>query len=263
MTIKNVVLVHGWGLNKAIWSSYADSLREHLPEIKVHLLDIPGYGEMAHKPSSSNIRVLAQQCLSQAPEQALWVGWSLGGMIAMQAAILDQEQSSNRVQALQLINAAPKFIASTDWPSGVDIAIFRKFCDSLASDYEKTLGQFLLLQAGKTTDARKLAREAQVKMGEYDNPSQNTLEQGIECLAAIDLREELAALSLPVQVVCGTLDRVAMPETCRASAQLLSAELVEMQCGHAPFLTHPDVLIERFVSFIEQLKLQKEASLAV
>ena len=77
------------------------------------------------------------------------------------------------------------------------------------------------------------------------------------------MREELTTLSLPVQVVCGTLDRVAMPESCRASAQLLSAELVEMQCGHAPFLTHPDILIERFVSFIEQLKLQKETSFAI
>ena len=256
MIINDVVLLHGWGLNKAVWLDYLASLELRLPNIRFHLIDIPGYGELSHKDSSSDIQEITQECLNQAPEKALWVGWSLGGMIALQAALTDLEgKSGNRVQALQLINVAPKFVQSSDWASGVDIAIFDRFCAELAKDYERALGTFLLLQAGAAKGARALARDAQSAIEQYRRPSELTLRRGIECLASVDLRGRIESLSLPTQVVSGTLDRVTMPESCRLLSQMMGAQLVEIKAGHAPFLTNIEFMLDNFDSFVNQVEI--------
>ncbi len=255
MVINDIALVHGWGLNKAIWHKYAEALQKKMPALTFHLIDIPGYGELADQDSPSCIKELAKACLAQAPEQALWVGWSLGGMIAMQAALLDLEEPlSSRVQALQLINATPKFVQSDDWSSGVDIAIFDKFCDELSNDYERTLGMFLLLQAGASKGSRALARDAQAAISQYSNPSKITLRRGIECLANVDLRAPLAGLSVPAQVISGALDRVTKPESSRALSQMMGSELVEMHSGHAPFLTDVEFMLETFERFVSNVE---------
>jgi len=230
-----------------------------MPDCRFHLIDVPGYGELAHQDSPSNIKELADECLLQAPDQALWVGWSLGGMIALQAAMLDEKNTTKRIQALQLINVAPKFVQSVDWSSGVDIAVFDKFCDQLSNDYERTLGQFLLLQAGATKGARTLARDAQQAIKKYANPSELTLRRGIECLASVDLREQLSAVVVPAQVISSKLDRVTKPESSRALAQMLSAELIEMHCGHAPFLTDVEFMLTNFQRFVGKVEVSYAA----
>ena len=260
MVINDVVLVHGWGLNKAIWNDYVGFLQCRFPSIRFHLIDILGYGELSGKDSSANLKELAEKCLVQAPEQALWVGWSLGGMIALQAALVDLEKNSvARVQAVQLINAAPKFVQAADWPSGVDMAIFDKFCNELASDYERTLSMFLLLQAGAAKGARKLARDAQSAIQQYPSPSELTLRRGIECLASVDLRSEVTKLSLPAQIVTGTLDRVTMPESCRLLSKMMPAELVEVHSGHAPFLTDVEFMLNNFERFVKRIEVGNAA----
>jgi len=249
MNVGDVVFIHGWGLNKAVWQGYLTVFAKRFPELNVHNLDIPGYGDLAHTSSHADIVELAKNCLDQAPEQAMWVGWSLGGMITLQAAIL--AQNTNKIQGMQLINTTPKFVYSDDWISGVDIDIFKKFSADLARDYSKTLATFLLLQAGANRGARQLARDAQDAISVYGDPSEITLMQGIGCLESCDLRTQLAQVTLPSQVVCGTLDRVTKPESSQRLAQLLETELVEIQSGHAPFLTHPSQMLDCFAGLLQ------------
>jgi len=167
----------------------------------------------------------------------------------------DHQQNSQRIQGLQLINCAPKFVQAEDWPVGVDIGIFEKFCAELAADYDRTLAMFLLLQAGASKGARDLARSAQQAIQVYPQPSAQTLSMGIECLANTDLRESLCLWSksepqIPVQVVSGTLDRVTNPDNSKSLLEFLSAELVEIKSGHAPFLTEPEQMIDSFESLL-------------
>jgi len=86
--VENVVFVHGWGLNKAVWGDYIVAFKSRFPNLNVHNIDIPGYGDQAHVDSTESLEELARACLKQAPKNAVWVGWSLGGMITMQAALL-------------------------------------------------------------------------------------------------------------------------------------------------------------------------------
>jgi len=248
--VKHVVLLHGWGLNSAIWDDFALGLRLARPEVVVHQMDLPGYGHNAQQGSSASLMELAKTCLNQAPEQAVWVGWSLGGLLAMQIALL----GSTRVQGLQLISSTPKFTSSDDWVYGVDLTIFKRFRDELANDYQKTLTKFLLLQAGSSKGARDLARAAHASICQLPAPDAKTLGDGIECLANHDLRSQLGSVSVPTQVVSGRLDRVTTPQSSRFLAAELRVELVELHCGHAPFFTHQADTLDALLRLLDRVE---------
>lgn len=249
--INNVAFLHGWGLNRQVWAQVETELGVINPDIKCQLLDLPGYGGAADIDDADNLAVLARHCLAQIHAPAVLVGWSLGGMVAMQAALLDKISADPKVLGLQLITTAPKFVASADWSFGVDLAVFQRFSSELARDYERTLAVFLLLQAGAHIGARALARTAHKAVCELPAPSARALQAGIDCLAKADLRPHLHKIDLPVQVVSGLRDRVAKPESSVKLAQLLGAQLLEFDAGHSPFMTHANGYANALNEFVQ------------
>ena len=77
---QDLVLLHGWGLHSPIWKEFAPTLAQHF---RVTVIDLPGYGESKYDPKTAkSLPKLAEQLLEYAPPQAIWLGWSLGGLIA-------------------------------------------------------------------------------------------------------------------------------------------------------------------------------------
>jgi pimeloyl-[acyl-carrier protein] methyl ester esterase len=251
--INKVAFLHGWGLNREIWSIVEAKLSEMLPFVECQMLDLPGYGGADDIEGADKLENLARHCLNQIEEPTLLVGWSLGGMVAMQAALLEAKGGSKKVQGLQLITTAPKFVESSDWPYGVDLVTFQKFSNELAGDYERTLTIFLLLQAGSNEGSRELARSAHQAICGLPSPSAKTLQDGIDCLAGADLRDELPNLTLPIQVLSGLRDRVAKPESSAKLAELLGAQLLEFDAGHSPFMTHLDLYCNSLADFLQSI----------
>ncbi len=250
----DIVLLHGWGLNSAIWSSMVELAGRAFPRFKFHALDLPGYGRFVHERGSASLVDMADSCLDRAPEAAVWVGWSLGGMVALQAAMQDSKQ---QIRGLQLIGAGPKFVEGDDWPHGVALASFQRFHAELSGDYRAALSTFLLLQSGANRGARQLAREAHQAICDLPDPSAETLQAGIDCLAEQDLREALsnnkALRCLPSQVVLGLRDRVSNPAASRALAELIEADLIELDTGHAPFLTEPESVLAQLGILLQRV----------
>jgi len=250
----DVVLLHGWGLNSGIWGDFIEFAAVHAPQIQLHCLDLPGYGHKATEPSSHELSELAAACLKDAPDTAIWVGWSLGGMVAMQAAL---QSGNERISGLQLIATSPKFIKGDDWPQGTDKAVFENFSMAFSDDYEKALIGFLLLQSGANKGARQLARQAHRRICDWPNPALETLQSGLACLAKSDLRHDLDKpsqfIDIPVQVLSGQLDRIVRPEGAHALAALMQAELVNLPCGHAPFLEQPRAVLDHLLNLVAKV----------
>ena len=72
----HLVLLHGWGLNAQVWDCITPQLASHFT---LHLVDLPGYGRSGGFGAMS-LEAMAQRVLEQAPPQAVWLGWSLGGL---------------------------------------------------------------------------------------------------------------------------------------------------------------------------------------
>ena len=78
----HLVLLHGWGLNAKVWDCITPQLASHFT---LHLVDLPGYGRSGGFGAMS-LEEMAQRVLENAPERAIWLGWSLGGLVASQVA---------------------------------------------------------------------------------------------------------------------------------------------------------------------------------
>jgi len=244
-----LVFIHGWGLNSGVWHSFSDHLRQRETSLEFEFIDLPGYGTSIDILGADSLEAMARHCLDRVREPAIWVGWSLGGMVAMKAASIEP----SLIVGMQLISTSPKFVQSADWPEGVDMAIFESFSEQLANDYQRTLTMFLLLQAGSNTGARELARAAHQAICQLPSPSAETLHAGICCLEEVDLRAELGLLSMPIQVISGLRDRVAKPATATQLAKLLNAELIELNAGHASFMSGPDEVASNLLRLVEQV----------
>ena len=79
---RHLVLLHGWGLNAEVWHDISVRLSAHFT---LHLVDLPGYGR-SRGFGPLTLPQMADALLAQAPARAVWLGWSLGGLVASQLA---------------------------------------------------------------------------------------------------------------------------------------------------------------------------------
>ena len=136
----DLVMVHGWGMNRQVWEPVASALAAHF---RLHLLDLPGHGASdwdAAQPYS--LDALVEALLSEAPSRANWLGWSLGGLVATQMAWRHPERVSRLIQ----VASSPCFVARDGWP-GIQPEVLAGFHRQLEQNSVRTLERFLAIQA--------------------------------------------------------------------------------------------------------------------
>lgn len=240
----DLVLLHGWGLNAQVWQSMVVRLAPHF---RLHLVDLPGYGRsQGFGPMS--LSDMADIVLRQAPERAVWLGWSLGGLVASQIAL----SAPSRVEKLITVASSPCFSAQDDWP-GIKPDVLQGFQQQLSEDFQRTVERFLALQTLGTESARQDARLLKSVVLEQPMPSVDVLNGGLEILREADLRQPLTDLSVPLLRLYGALDGL-VP---RKVAGLLddewpnSTSVVMPKAAHAPFISHPDAFTEQVIAFVQ------------
>ncbi|MBJ3815615.1 pimeloyl-ACP methyl ester esterase BioH [Shimwellia pseudoproteus] len=242
----HLVLLHGWGLNAGVWHCIEAQLSAHFT---LHLVDLPGYGR-SQGVGAMSLENMAQQVLRQAPDRAIWLGWSLGGLVASQAALTQPE----RVQALVTVASSPCFTACGDWP-GIKPEVLAGFQHQLSEDFQRTVERFLALQTLGTESARQDARRLKEVVLSQPMPSVEVLNGGLEILRTADLRQPMAQLAMPVWRLYGKLDGL-VP---RRVAGLLdeawpdSPSWIFDSAAHAPFISHPAAFCARLLDLKSQL----------
>ena len=73
----HLVLLHGWGLNAEVWRCIDEELSSHFT---LHLVDLPGFGR-SRGFGALSLADMAEVVLRQAPDKAIWLGWSLGCLL--------------------------------------------------------------------------------------------------------------------------------------------------------------------------------------
>ena len=97
-----VVMIHGFGLNRAMWQWQLPALTPHFSVLTYDLL---GHGESAPPSGTPDLAMFSRQLLGLMDrcgiERAAVVGFSLGGMIARRAAL----DRADRLSALAILNS--------------------------------------------------------------------------------------------------------------------------------------------------------------
>jgi pimeloyl-[acyl-carrier protein] methyl ester esterase len=241
----DLVLLHGWGMNTAVW--------EELPSVlavgwRLWQIELPGHGESPFQLRHDSRGAWADACLEAAPERAVWLGWSLGGMIALEAAL----RAPSRVQALVLVTSTPRFVRAPDWPAAMDAGVLEQFHEGLLADPAETLDRFLALQVMGAASGRKGLRTLRREVAQRPAPSAAALEMGLDLLRDTDLRERMGSLGCPTLWLFGQRDNLVPAAASEGVAALLPSARRRVISGaaHAPFLSHPQETGGEIASFL-------------
>lgn len=241
----DLILLHGWAMHGGIWEPVVNPLAE--AGFRVHVVDLPGHGRSEPLPDFT-LPGLVEVLLDQLPKGAIWAGWSLGGLLAMEAA-----RVSDGVSQLLLIGTSPRFVREPDWPHGMEPDLLRGFARELSRDWKKTLKRFLSLQLGSRANLA-LLRRIRERFFDINPPHEQVLNQGLDLLEQADLRAYLGQLQLPSLVIHGQHDRLVPVSAGQYLADHLPHARLQIndQAGHLPFLSHQDWFLQQTVPLLNR-----------
>ncbi len=241
-----IFALHGWGLNAATLAPLADAFGDH----EFVAVDLPGHGARRDEPFGRDVDALVEGLLAQAPSRAVWLGWSLGGMLALAAAAA----APKRVAALVTVASSPSFVARPDWPQGMPAERLRRMASDLSADMQQTVDDFLTLQVLSSRGGRAALRQLQASLHERGMASQQALDDGLHVLEVLDLRDRLSALVMPVLAMGGARDRLVRPAAIEAWAAMVphGRACIFEDAAHAPFLSHREAFVGRVMDFLRE-----------
>jgi pimeloyl-[acyl-carrier protein] methyl ester esterase len=232
-------------MHSGVWHLLADGLAEHFT---LHLVDLPGHGHSDWQAGAFELDRLLPELAENTPQRAVWLGWSLGGLIALAFT----QRYPEKVNKLSLMAATPLFVQQPDWPCAMEASVFESFAINLDVDQQQTLQRFLMLQAKGAEQSRATIRELSQQLATQHTPDTAALVAGLDCLLHWDMRKALSELDCPVQLILGNRDTL-IPASLSDYAVKLNPELMVSLVdggGHAPFIAQPQQcqqLIEQFI----------------
>lgn len=239
-----LVLLHGWAMHGGVFAPVVERMQATRT---LYIVDLPGHGGSRDCDISLTLESATQAILDAVPV-APWCGWSLGGLLALHAA----NTQPQRVPALMMLCATPKFVRSDDWPQGMPVEVFRSFADGLRDDWRGTLERFIALEAFGSDHARDELRMLQQDLFARGEPASHVLADGLALLESSDLRASLPTLAVPSLWLAGRRDRLVDPRAMQQASSIThNARHAQVEhAGHAPFLTHADVVARHLLDFL-------------
>lgn len=235
-------VVHGWGMNAHLFDDWSDELALYF---QVNLIDLPGHGLNHEEILCLDLDALAEEA-SHVPK-GTWLGWSMGGMLALNLALKQPQQ----VDALIMLCATPCFIAGEQWPHGTDAHVLEQFANNLKLDVKQTIQTFLALEVMGVDDERSQLNVLKQKVFERPLPSEQALSAGLQLLKQVDLSHELKKLKPPSLWISGRRDRLVLPAAMQQAAQLCNGQYHMLRgSGHAPFIRQAAELTQIIKNFI-------------
>ncbi|MBL4900011.1 MAG: pimeloyl-ACP methyl ester esterase BioH [Colwellia sp.] len=258
-----LILLHGWGLNSAIWQPMIANLPSEFTDIfHVITIDLPGFGSNVNK--KINPYSLANVCehITNIIEQpAIYLGWSLGGLVATEMALKHPE----KVLALITVASSPRFVEQRTekiiddqvvnqlvW-SGIKPQVLNAFHQQLQIDAKKTINGFLKLQAMGSPHVRQDIKQISQLVFQYDMAKKNTLDESLKLLEISDYRLKLKDIKQPFLRLYGSADSLvpkAIIEQVAKLSKQTSEQHIFIGASHAPFISHPDEFTEILTNWL-------------
>jgi pimeloyl-ACP methyl ester carboxylesterase len=214
-----LVFFHGWGASGRVWERQAAAFGDRMP-VLTPTVPVWDAGWLAEYLRGLDL----QACLL--------VGWSLGGMLLLEALSQLTDPPPNR---LVLVGVAPVFTQRPDYPWGQPLAVVRAMRRGVIKNPPQVLAEFAeqCLAPGEAASASQ-AREA------FAVPAAaETLAAGLDYLLQRDLRPLLPRLPAGAVVIQGQADRIVDPAQGRLLQEQLPGARLHLlpAAGHLPFLT--------------------------
>jgi pimeloyl-[acyl-carrier protein] methyl ester esterase len=216
---KDLVLLHGWGFNADLFNDLIETYKD---QYRITKIDLPGHGRSDEVVGG--IDEWCDEIIKILPNNPILLGWSLGGLLAINIARKVQ------ISKLILVASSPNFVQNYHWKFGIDADNFKQFSDALQLNLSKGLKRFVSLQ---TQDKSKL-KVLNQSIDQFPTSTQ-ALNQGLEILLNTDLIAALEQLDAPIEVILGDRDTL-VPCKIGEWYQSLNIKTQILKSGHIPFL---------------------------
>ena len=249
-----LVLVHGLGGTIENWRALAPPLTARH---RVLVPDLPGHGRSAPLPEARDVDALAEAVLAIAAAEesrdAVWVGHSLGGVVALRAAVL-------RPDAVRgLVLAAAAGIASASRVAQVTLTVLgiarpgRLIAPYRHAWARSRLGRRAAFGWWGVADPDAL--EPELAEAFLVGPAHHAdTRQAGRALLVSDPRTELDRVSCPCLCLWGASDNWVRLEDGIEYARRLRAPLRTIAgCGHLLIGERPDACLAAIRDFVESL----------
>lgn len=242
----DLVMIHGWAMHSGIFAPLTRALQK---DFRLHLVDLPGHGASRVCDLPCDPELCANELLECLPP-ALWLGWSLGGLVSLHAALAGPA----RVRGLVQIAATPCFVARDDWPHGMPGEMLSEFAAGLQRNYRATIVRFLALEALGSEHAESELRELKAHVFERGEPEPEALRRGLQALEETDMRKRITELAMPSLWIAGRRDRLVPAAAMRWAAQANArASFAALSSGHAPFIGYAAQIREAVIAMQHEL----------
>jgi len=256
-----LILLHGWGLHSGVWESSLPILEKYF---HCYAVDMLGHGESNLEDGQSfnlnEMREELHQLIKKIDSnKILLLGWSLGGLVAMDylnhyAIGEDTNNETKKISKLILVTSSACFCKKDDWPHAMDKAVLNNFAEQLELDYKKTVDKFMALQMFGAEDYKQSLKILKKNMASRPMPSIETLRQGLQILKTVDLRSTLKNIRQTVLLISGEHDRLMPYQAANDMQQLInkSEHIMIKGAGHAPFISHPQDFTQAVYNFSKE-----------
>ncbi len=242
----HIVMLHGWAMHGGIFAPLIQALEDRAT---LHIVDLPGHGHSR----DSDVPLAPAACaraIAGATPPALWLGWSMGGLIALRGAL----DHPGHVHGLAMLCASPRFGQAEDWPHGMAQDTFNQFSTDLDADYRATVERFLALEAMGSEGARQAMRDLRRDVFARGEPDPRVLKDGLSLLDKTDMRAELNGLEQPSAWIAGRRDRLVPWQAMQRSADICHGRFTCIDhAGHAPFIGFADPVVQAMQPLLDAL----------
>ncbi|HUA45109.1 MAG TPA: 2-succinyl-6-hydroxy-2,4-cyclohexadiene-1-carboxylate synthase [Solirubrobacteraceae bacterium] len=230
---RDVVLLHGFTHTGASWDPVVAALGE---SYRALALDIPGHGSASDR-SPVTLEGVVEDLNTLAPKQFTLVGYSMGGRIALHAALA----LPGRIERLILIGASPGIADAAEREARLDdderLAV--KIEGMSIEEFARQWGHTPVL-AGQPPDVLAAAHADRLR----NRPAGLARAlRGLGTAALPSLWGRLGEIRVPVALVVGERDEKFREVAARMAPEVPDSELIVVpDAGHAVHLEAPDAV---------------------
>jgi pimeloyl-ACP methyl ester carboxylesterase len=238
-----VVFVHGAGGTHQHWLYQVRDLsaptQGDLPRSPTYAPDLPGHGR-SEGPGRESIQAYGEWLLAFLDavelEQAILVGHSMGGAIALAAAL----HYPQRVAGLGLV------------ATGARLKVAPAILEGILTDHQAAVRLICDWAFGPETP-QELVRLGRRQMGQV--PA-NVLYGDFVACDAFDIRPRLDSVSVPTLILCGTCDRMTPVKYSTYLRDHISGAALHLVegAGHMVMIERPQALLRPLVAFAGTLQ---------
>lgn len=247
-----IVLVHGLGLNRQIWESYASRFAHRY---RVLSYDLFGHGESSSPPGTPSLTLFSEQLLSLLDELAIdqcsIIGFSLGGMINRRFAM----DHPGRLRALAILNSPHE-----REPEAQEL-VEQRALDSAAGGPGATLDA--TLERWFTAEFRAANPEFINRVRDWvlaNDPENYALCRQVLAFGVIELIRPQPPITHPTLIMTCENDSGSTPQMSQSIASEIKGSQVIIVPGlrHMGLSENPSFFINALAEFLEELPDTRE-----